>query len=304
MAEEGGVVVVDKGRGPTSHDVVQTARRALGTRAVGHAGTLDPMATGVLVLAFEQGTKLVPWLTADDKEYDATITLGVETDSLDADGQVTAHAPVPPGITEAKVKAVLATMRGTILQRAPVVSAIKMGGEALHAKVRRGEAVEAPDREVVLHTAEVTRVAETEIDLHVVCGKGFYVRALARDVAKALGTIGHLTKLRRTRSGAFRVEDALPGETLAAAARGDDEAREVLAAKTRSLAQACAAMPQIVLDELAVTDAKHGRRVRIDMDVFESAPQGVPVALLDGTGHLVAIATRESGAFKILRGFL
>jgi len=146
-----GVLVVDKPSGPTSHDVVAWARRALRTRAVGHAGTLDPMATGVLVLAIGEATKLVPYLTLDEKEYELELVLGAETDTLDAQGQVVAQAPVP-SLDEAHVRAVAARFLGPQQQRAPVYSAIKVDGVALHRRARRGDVVEAPLRDVTAHS--------------------------------------------------------------------------------------------------------------------------------------------------------
>jgi tRNA pseudouridine55 synthase len=262
----------------------------------------------VLVLAFGEGTKLVPWLTAEDKEYDATIALVAETDTLDADGVLAAHAPVPAGIDEARVRAALAPLLGRSLQRAPAVSAIKVGGEALHARVRRGEAVEPPEREVVLHEAQVRGVQDGAIQLHVHCGKGFYVRALARDLAAALGTLGHLTALRRTRSGAFGLDGAIGGDVLAQAARGDEPARETVHAAVRSLVQGCAGMALVTLDPDGVTDARHGRPVRSarvigGTDTLDGLAPG-PIAMLTAAGQLVAIAERQRDTLRILRGFL
>src|SRR5262245_5092343 len=183
-----GVLIVDKAEGPTSHDVVRLARRVFGTRAVGHAGTLDPMASGVLVLGIGEGTKLLAHLGADDKRYAARVTLGAETDTLDALGQVTARAPVPAGLDLAQVRTAAQGFLGTITQRAPEYSALKQGGEPLYARVRRGEAVTAPEREVMVHALAIESVGADSIQLTLHCGKGFYVRSLARDLARALGT--------------------------------------------------------------------------------------------------------------------
>ena len=229
------VLVVDKPRGPTSHDVVARVRRLLRTRHVGHCGTLDPMATGVLVVAIEDGTKLVPWLTADDKAYEATIQLGVETDSLDADGVETRRLPLGEELV-AQLRALEATNVPPLLARAldiermrtsqmpPAISAIRIGGERAHEIARRGEIPELALREVGVKALELIGGgagggagdglgggADKEPFLRVIVHvtKGYFVRSLARDLAASLGTVGHLTALRRTRSGAFTIEDAV-----------------------------------------------------------------------------------------------
>jgi len=292
-----GVLVVDKPRGPTSHDVVRAIRRALRTRAVGHAGTLDPMATGVLVAAVGEGTKLVRWLTADDKRYRATIALGAETDTLDADGEVVERAPAE-GIDLAAAQRAAARFVGTYAQRPPIYSAIKVGGERLHERARRGEAVEVPEREVTVRSIEILAASDAAIELEVESAKGFYVRSLGRDLARTLGTRGHLTALRRTRSGAFGLEDAVTAEQLERAA-AHDEARRALIGRLFTLARACAHMQSVSLDARAVEDARHGRRVRA-----ESIPDaGVePVALLDAAGALVAVARSEGEYLQVVRG--
>ncbi|MDQ3035811.1 MAG: tRNA pseudouridine(55) synthase TruB, partial [Myxococcota bacterium] len=253
-----GVLVVDKPRGPTSHDVVSWARRALGTRAVGHAGTLDPMATGVLVLGIGEGTKLTSFVMGEDKEYETTIALGAETDTLDAEGEVIATSDVP-ALDRAVVERAAAMFVGTISQRAPVVSAIKRDGVALHERVRRGEDVVAPVREVRCDAIDVLDVREREIDLRVRCGKGFYVRSLGRDLASALGTHGHLSALRRTRIGELGVDEAVAGEVLLRA-RGDDEsAREIVRAGVRPLVRSLGSMATVRVDEAGARELWHGR---------------------------------------------
>lgn len=293
-----GVLVVDKPRGPTSHDVVQRVRRALRTRAVGHAGTLDPMASGVLVVAVGEATKLVRWLTADDKAYRATIALGAETDTLDAEGEVVETLAPPPLDLDA-ARLVAAGFVGPQRQRPPAYSAIRVDGVRLHERARRGEEVTAPERDVIVHRLEVLRADASELELEVVCSKGFYVRSLARDLARALGTRGHLTALRRTRSGPFGLEGAVGAEALAAAA-ADGDARAALVDRLLDLVESCAGMPRVVLDGTGVEDARHGRRVRADA----RPPAGVePVALLDGAGELVAVARSEQDGLRVLRGF-
>ena len=298
-----GVLVVDKPRGPTSHDVVARARRALGTRSIGHAGTLDPMATGVLVLAVGEGTKLVAHLTAEDKEYEATITLGTETDSLDADGEPTATAALPASLDRARARDAAARFVGTYRQEAPAVSAIKVAGRPLHARVRKGEEVKPPAREVTVNHIEILEASPSEVTLRVSCGKGFYVRALGRDLARALGTVGHLSELRRTRSGSFALDRAVRYELLDRAARGDDSARGELIGSMATLREAWAPGPTVELTGEGARDAAHGRPVSLDRT------RGLPprvgpddtIALLY-EGHIVALARWQGSQLKVTRG--
>lgn len=279
-----GVLVVDKPSGMTSHDVVARARRLLKTREVGHAGTLDPAATGVLVLGIGEGTKLLHYLSADDKAYDATITFGEETTTLDAEGEVVARAAVPL-LTEALVAPVLASFVGTYSQQVPKVSAVRVDGERLHALARRGAEVTLPSREVRLARVELLALRERSIDVRLDCGKGFYVRSFARDVAVALGTLGHVSALRRTRSGQFALSDAV-------------ELPAVDVSRVRSLEWASGLMPRVVLDAQAAVDAFHGRAVRVAKHESDA-----PVALVSSDGALVAIAEWRDDAYRILRGF-
>lgn len=299
-----GVLVVDKPCGPTSHDVVALARRALGTRSVGHAGTLDPMATGVLVVAVGEATKLVRWLTADAKAYRATVVLGTETDTLDAEGRVTERAPIPAVLTLEYARAVAARFVGTMTQRPPAFSAIKVAGRALHERARRGEAVEAPERIVTVHRLEILAIEGERLELAVEASKGFYVRSLARDLALALGTRGHLGALRRTQSGPFTLEGALDEAVLRRAAAGDRDAREVVRAKLLPLAAACAGMPTLVLEGEALVHARHGRPISTTRVAGAlTLPRRIePVALVDPSGALVAVGAREGDRIRIVRG--
>ncbi len=291
----GRILVVDKPRGPTSHDVVGWARRALGTRAVGHAGTLDPMATGILVLGIDEGTKLLPYLTSEDKVYETTVTLGAETHTLDAEGTITETAPVPP-LDADTVRAAARAFLGTMLQRAPAVSAIKQDGVALHERVRRGDVVVAPEREVRCDAIDVLEVGAGTIALRIECGKGFYVRSLGRDLARALGTRGHLSALRRLRSGALSLEAAVPGEVLGAA-RTDQEARAVVRAACLTLEAAVSFLPAVHLDASAARDVGHGKPLVRPVETTG------PVALFGPDGDLLAISRWNEGALRVLRGF-
>lgn len=288
---------VDKPRGPTSHDLVSAARRALGQREVGHAGTLDPMATGVMVLMLGEATKLSAHLSADDKAYEATVAFGAETDSLDADGAVVARAPEgTPAPARDAIAAALDAMRGTFLQVPPVVSAIKVDGEAMHARVRRGEVVVPEAREVTLREAELLAAGDdpASCSLRLAVSKGFYVRSLARDLALALGTRGHLTALRRTRSGAFTLDGALDGGLLIAAAKGDEAARGLVRSAVEGWSSAARWMPVVTVDDESARALRFGRPV---------AAEGEGACLvLDASGAPVCVGARGDGVLRVRRG--
>jgi tRNA pseudouridine55 synthase len=301
-----GVLLVDKPTGISSHGVVALARKALGTRRVGHAGTLDPMATGLLVLAIGEALKAMRYLALDDKRYRATLRLGQGTDTLDAQGRVDTEAAVPPGLQLADVQRAADAFVGEIEQRAPAVSAIKRDGVPLYARVRRGEQVKAPVRQVVVHTLQVLSVHAdpAEVELDVACGKGFYVRALGRDLAAALGTVGHLSALRRTRSGHFDVDASVPLERLRRAAQGDEAARSALISELLPLPTALPMAPVLRLGEQQVEDARHGRSLQRER--VHGAPPGLgpvePLLLLDAAGAPVALARAEGDRVRVVRG--
>jgi tRNA pseudouridine55 synthase len=214
---EHGFLVVDKEPGMTSHDVVAIARRALGTRKVGHAGTLDPMATGVLVLGFNNGTRLLQYITDGDKSYQATVVLGASTVTDDFEGEVIATADASR-VTDDQIQAVLSTMRGTFMQRPSSVSAVKVDGERAYDRVRAGEVVVLASREVSISQLDVLairRIAiKVEIDIEVTCSAGTYVRSIARDCGETLKVGGHLSALRRTRVGGFGLTGAVSLSSL------------------------------------------------------------------------------------------
>jgi tRNA pseudouridine55 synthase len=296
-----GVLVVDKALGPTSHDVVSIARRVLGTREIGHTGTLDPMATGVLVLVVGEATKLVNVLTAHTKRYEATVRLGAATRTLDAQGEVEATAPIP-ALTRAQVESAAATFVGEIEQRAPIVSAIKVAGKSLHKRARSGEQVEAPVRRVRLDALEIRALRAEEIDLAVTCGSGFYVRSLARDLAERLGTLGHLTALRRTQNGAFGVADAVTFDTLHAG-KTSESVRDAVRARVIPLTQVCGALPNVTLDEDGVKHARHGRAIPLACaQGGDDAASGTRVAR-DERSLPIALVERSLDHWRIVRGF-
>ena len=259
-----GVLVVDKPQGPTSHDIVQRVRKALKTRAVGHCGTLDPMATGVLVVAVGEATKLVPYLTSEDKAYAATIRLGVATDTLDAEGAVVETRDLPVLRDVAfynQCEAVLAE-RARAAQIPPAYSAIRIDGERAHEIARRGDPVVLPARPVAVRSLAVTRAEGDSLDVVVEVAKGYFVRSLARDLAAGLGTLGHLTALRRTRSGAFTLADAVAAEGIVAS-----QLLDLTAAAARAL-------PVTRLTEEGVRAAGHGQPLRAEhMDTPHPIPR-------------------------------
>ena len=208
-----GLVVVDKPAGMTSHDVVARVRRIIGTRKVGHGGTLDPMATGVLIIGVERATRLLGRLALTDKAYDATIRLGMSTVTDDAEGDELTRTDATP-VTDSAIEAALAPLRGEIEQRPSSVSAVKVDGVRSYARVRAGEEVELATRRVTVSRLDVLHVRRedlgfVDVDVTVVCSTGTYIRALARDLGDALGVGGHLTALRRTRVGPFGLEDSV-----------------------------------------------------------------------------------------------
>ena len=198
-----GVLLVDKAPGMTSHDVVAIVRRAFNTKKVGHCGTLDPLATGLLIVVLGRGTKIQDLLMAEDKEYVGTMTLGTTTTSQDREGDILESWPVPPDIDRAKIDAAFAKFHGDFYQLPPMVSAIKQGGVPLYKLARQGKTVERTERFVHVFAHEVKHVDLPDVDFRVVCSKGFYVRTYAHDIGQELGCGAHLKELRRTQSGRF-----------------------------------------------------------------------------------------------------
>ncbi len=208
-----GVLLIDKAQDMTSHDVVAIARRALNTKKIGHCGTLDPMATGLLMLVIGKATKLQDRLMCEHKEYTGTITLGVETSSQDAMGDVIAEYPIE-GVTEEAIRDAFASFDGEFDQIPPMVSAIKKNGVPLYKLARQGKEIVREPRHVEVFGHQISRIDIPEIDFVVQCSKGFYVRSYAYDIGKKLGCGGHLSALRRTKSGLFTVDKATTVEEL------------------------------------------------------------------------------------------
>ena len=208
-----GVLLVDKAAGMTSHDVVALVRRQLQIKKVGHCGTLDPIATGLLLLTLGRGTKIQDLLMSEDKEYTGTLTLGATTDTQDRAGKILEERPVPP-LDDQLVRSAFEKFRGDFYQMPPMVSAIKQGGVPLYKLARQGKTVEREPRLVHVYSYSISRIESPEIDFTVACSKGFYVRTYAHDIGEALGCGAHLKDLRRTRSGRFVVDGAVSVDEL------------------------------------------------------------------------------------------
>ena len=213
-----GVLLIDKASGMTSHDVVAIARRQLNMKKIGHCGTLDPMATGLLMLVINRATKIQDLLMSEDKTYTGTLTLGATTSTQDKEGEVLEEREVP-ALHEAEVKAAFDCFTGNFEQIPPMVSAIKKDGVPLYKLARKGQVVERAPRSVYVTNYGISRVELPEVDFSVDCSKGFYVRTYAHDIGEKLGCGAHLSALRRTRSGRFNLERAVPVEVLKKASR-------------------------------------------------------------------------------------
>lgn len=279
-ASGSGLLVVDKPAGMTSHDVVSRVRRLARTRKVGHAGTLDPMATGVLLLGVEKATRLLGHLSLTDKAYDATMRLGVATTTDDAQGQVTATGSAR-GLSEDDVRAAVFSLVGELDQVPSSVSAVKVDGRRAHARVRAGEEVVLAPRRVRVDAFDVHRVQRhddvVDLEVSVRCSSGTYVRALARDLGEQLAVGGHLTALRRTAVGPVGVGEATPLAVLEE--RGEVEPLPMAAAAARFFTL-------VSIDAEAVRALSHGQRLTLDLDTDE------PVAVLGPDGGLLALYRR------------
>lgn len=296
-APQSGILLVDKPQGITSHDVVARARRALGTRKVGHAGTLDPMATGLLVLGVGASTRLLTYVVGLGKEYHATVRLGATTVSDDADGEIVSWAAAVDPATDAAIDAAFAAQVGDIQQVPSAVSAIKVNGQRAYARVRAGEDVELAPRSVTIES--ITRTADprrleveghgvVDVDIVVRCSSGTYIRAIARDAGEALGVGGHLTALRRTAIGPFAVAEAVDGTTLPA------ETPELLGATET----AERLFPVVRLDADGAVALGQGKRIPV-----EHADTAGPVAAVSGDGRLVGLVRVDKGIARTLVNF-
>jgi tRNA pseudouridine55 synthase len=273
-----GVLVIDKPAGLTSAAVVARVKRLLGGAAVGHTGTLDPLATGVLPIVVGEGTKLAAFLLADDKEYDAELELGVTTDTLDSDGQVTARAD-PSGVTESALRAALASLIGDQQQLPPMFSAIKQDGKRLYDLARQGKEVDRELRAIHIDALTLQSFTPPRARFHVACSKGTYVRAIVRDLGAALGCGAMLTALRRTRAGRFTLAHALPLD--------DSLTPDKITAALVPPPEAIAHLPAIRLDAAGVTIVKHGKPPPSPPGIHRLlTPEGALAAVVDGPTYL------------------
>lgn len=270
-----GMLLVDKPAGPTSHDVVSVVRRALGVRRVGHAGTLDPFATGLLVVLVGRATRLLPYIDAEPKVYEATVRFGVATDTDDVTGSATAEAAIP---SRADVARAMGELTGEILQQPPAFSAKQVGGRRSYAAARRGERLELQPVRVRVHRWDVRAWRNAELDVVITCSGGTYVRALARDLGELGGSAAHLSALRRVSSGPFAVSDAATLD-------------EIVAGTARVLPpiEAVRSLPAELLGDAQLARVLNGRPV-------EASVAGDRAALVDSRGELVAVAARADGA--------
>jgi len=273
-----GILLLDKPAGMSSNAALQAARRLFRAEKGGHTGSLDPLATGLLPLCFGEATKIAGLLLGADKAYEAGIVLGTTTDTDDADGQVLRQRPVP-ALDRAAVEAALSGFTGVLRQRAPVYSALKQGGEPLYARARRGEAIEAPVREVVVHAIELLELQPGRLRLRVTCGSGTYIRSLARDLGEALGCGAHIASLRRLWVEPFRQPRMHTLDALQALA-GDEAALDAL---LLPLAAGLAGFPRVELPEAEALRFGQGQRLRGPWPPADPAavfaPGGVPLGL-------------------------
>ena len=281
--ERGGALLVDKPSGPTSHDVVAWARRALGTKRVGHTGTLDPFASGLLILLFGPATRLAEYLSALPKTYSATARLGTTTDTHDSEGQILESRGDREMPTRDDLASELARYRGSILQVPPQFSAKKIGGEAMYKKARRGESVELSPVRVEISDIRLTGFEPPDLAFEVTCSAGTYIRALARDVGDDLGVGAHLTKLRRTRVGSFSVEAAISGEELR-------EGMPPVRGQRIQAAEAIGHLPTVQVPTEAALRLRQGGRITPPQGQLESES---PIAVLDEVGLLGIAELRE-----------
>jgi len=291
--QHSGLVIVDKPGGMTSHDVVARIRRLAGTRRVGHAGTLDPMATGVLVVGVGKATRLLGYLTLTEKQYDATIRLGQSTSTDDAEGDITGVSSAA-GVTAAALAAAAAGLTGEIQQVPPAVSAIKVAGQRAYRLTRAGAAPDLKPRPVTVHEFTVTAARPAgdllDVEVTVRCSSGTYVRALARDLGHELGTGGHLTRLRRTRVGGYGLDTAKTLDQLA------DRFELVPLAEA-----AAAAFPRRDLSADEARRLAHGGRLAAaDAAEAAAATQEHPTAAYAPDGALIALLAEQDGQARPL----
>lgn len=283
-----GIINLDKPKGLTSQDAVTRVKRALGVKSAGHAGTLDPMATGVLLVCVGEGTKASRFLMDMTKEYRFTMLLGARTDTLDAEGRVIEEAPVPQGLTEDTVLDVIKRFTGAIMQVPPMYSALKRDGKALYELARKGQVVEREPREVVVHELELESFALPELTMRVVCSKGTYVRTLVDDLGVSLGSLAHMTALRRLAVGRFTVKESFALEGISASA-------------LVSIDSALRALPEVCFDGADEVRLRHGNPVKSPLRSDSDGPLWVRIK--GASGVLLGVGNVEGEMLKVQRLF-
>ena len=290
-----GLLNVDKPPGITSAGVLRVLRRRLGQRKLGHVGTLDPFATGILPVLLGRATRLAPFLLGEEKVYRTRIRLGISTDTLDLEGRILRECPLPEAICHEQLAEILRRFTGELSQHVPAYSAVRVDGERLHRKARRGEQVKRPCRQVWIHEIRLEGWQPPDIELLVRCGQGTYIRSLGEAIGEALHCGAHLRELRRLAVGPFCVDQALPLDRI-------DEA----AARQRLLSPSLALLhlPETMLDDSAVQKVLHGQKLGA-IHVPKGAASGSRVRLTDPQGELVAIGEVLPAArgVRVLRGF-
>jgi tRNA pseudouridine55 synthase len=269
-----GLLNINKPQGITSHDVVARVRKLAGQRRVGHAGTLDPMATGVLLVFLGQATRVIEYVVGSRKQYRATICFGTSTDTLDAEGEITATSDASQ-LTETQLRELLPKFLGDIEQFPPLYSAIKRNGQPLYKLARAGETVDVPPRQITIDSLTWVSWEPPHLTVDVVCSAGTYIRSLARDLGDAAGTGAHLIRLTRTASGTWTLDDAVTLEQL----ESNSGWKEYL----HPLDQAITHLPRVDLTESEATDVGFGRRIELDLDeklVCAYTPGGEFLAIL------------------------
>lgn len=297
-----GVLIVKKETGWTSHDVVAKVRQVLGGAKVGHAGTLDPAATGVLPILIGRATRIAEYLVEWDKEYVAVLRLGETTETQDATGTVLSRHSIE-GVTAEAIHAAAARFRGAIEQVPPMYSAVKVGGVPLYKSARAGKTIVREARPVVIHTLEIMVIRERDVTLRVVCSKGTYIRTLCADIGDTLGVGGHMLSLERTRVGPLTIDQALTIDDMATR-----QTLGRLGERLVSLDQALSRLPMAVVDEPTAERIRHGAPVPAEKVIRWELGQGIeltagkPVRIRDVKGQLIAIGTypnHPAGAVRI-----
>ncbi|UCG25655.1 MAG: tRNA pseudouridine(55) synthase TruB [Chloroflexota bacterium] len=283
-----GLLCLDKSSGPTSHDVVNKIRRLTGIRRVGHAGTLDPLATGLLLVCLGRATRLLEYLVGQPKSYVATIQMGQETDTYDAEGEIIAERAV--AVTMQQLSAALDTYQGQISQRAPLFSAVKVDGQPLYRRARRGEDVEPPVRVVTIYQLKLLDRQESTLVVGVKCSSGTYIRSLAHDLGQSLGCGAHLADLRRTEVGSFTLDDAIALDELS-----PQDWQEHMRPSDSAVSHM--ARLELTLDE-AVT-LYHGQSV----EVRPGQTNHSPARAYDEAGRFVGIVTAEAARWRARKIF-